>query len=84
MGPAGHPLRDTALSFLVKRGQRLQNFYPPNKVSRQNTDLTEIAPRNARMHFEGKGRTFSKCLCAESLMVPIIHDISRTSGARQH
>ena len=84
MGPAGHSLRDTTLSFLVNWGQRLHNFHPPNTVYWQNIGLTEMAPRNAGMHFEGKWRTFSKYLCTEPLMVPIIRDISTTSGACQH
>ena len=84
MGPAGQPLRDTTLLFLVKRGQRLHNFCSINTVYGQTTELAEIAPQHARMHLEGKVRTFSKCVCAESLMVPIIRNISRTSDARQH
>ena len=84
MGPAGHPLGDTTLSFLVKRGQRLHNLHQPNTIYRQNTGLTEVAPRNAGMHYEGKGRTFRKYVCTEPLMVPIIRDISTTSGTRQH
>ena len=75
------PLRDTTLSFLVKRGERLHNFHPHNTVYPQNTDLTELAPRNTGMHSAGKGRNFSKYLCAEPLMVPnytqCLHDQQR-------
>lgn len=36
MGPAGHPSRDTMVSYLAKQGQsqRLHSIFPPNKVCR--------------------------------------------------
>ena len=51
MGPAGHPLRDTRVSYYGKRGQRLQDLRRPDKTSRRNIGITEITPRADEMRW---------------------------------